>query len=152
MKLFDYNGKLFGKISIVDLIIIVFIVAAAGGSYVFLKKNIDESKATRSYSIILEYRGIEENLMNAIIPGKTVYERVQNQPIGTLQDVKFEPDTEYNISSLTGELVYERIPGKYDAHLYLDITTDEDIYVGKYLSIGTKDFTGAGYIISVEKK
>ncbi len=151
MKLFDYNGKIFGKLSIVDLCIIVFIVAVAGGSYAFLKKNIAESRASQSYNIVLEYRGIEEYLRDAIVPGTTVYERVQNQPIGTLKDVKFEPDIEYNVSSLDGTLVQERVPEKYDAHLYLEITTDDDIYVGKYLSIGTKDFTGAGYIISVDK-
>lgn len=151
MKLFDNNGKLFGKISIVDLFIVVFIIAAAGGSYAFLKKNINESKATQTYNIVLEYRGVDEDFCESIVPGKTIYERVQNLPIGTLKDVEITPDEEYAISSLDGSSIKQRVPGKCDAKLYLEVTTDADMYVGKYLSIGTKDFTGAGYIISVEK-
>ena len=35
--------------------------------------------------------------------------------------------------------------------LDMELVTDTEIFVGKNLSIATKDFTGAGYVIKMEK-
>ena len=39
MKMIDEKGKLFGVLNIVDILIIVFAVAAVSGAYVKQKKN-----------------------------------------------------------------------------------------------------------------
>lgn len=151
MKIFDEKGRLFGLINIVDLCIIVFVIAAASGAYAFLKNNITKSSPTQTYNVTLEFKGIEKDFGEAIIPGKTVYDRVQSQPFGVLNDVRLKPTVEYNVSNDDGEIKRVTVPDRYTAELDMQLTTDTEIYVGKYLSIATKDFTGAGYVIKMEK-
>ncbi len=151
MKMIDEKGKLFGVLNIVDILIIVFAVAAVSGAYVFLKKNITKSSPTRTYEITLELKNVEKDFCDSIIPGKTVFDRIQNKQFGVLNDVRIKKSTEYNVSTVDGSVVKVDVPERYNAELDMELTTDTDIYIGKYLSVATKDFTGAGYVIAVEK-
>lgn len=151
MKMIDEKGKLFGVLNIVDILIIVFAAAVVGGAYVFMKNNITKSTPTTTYNVTLELKNVEKDFCDSIIPGKTVMDRVQNKPFGTLNDVRIEPSVEYNVSSIDGTVSRVDVPERYNAELDMEITVDSEIYVGKYLSIATKDFTGAGYVIKSEK-
>lgn len=151
MKIFDEKGRLFGFINIVDLCIIIFAAAVAVGAYAFLKNNIAKSSSTQTYNVTLEIKSVEKDFTQAIIPGKTVYDRIQSQPFGVLKDVRIKPTIEYNPSSDDGAVSKVTVPERYTAELDMQLTTDTEIYVGKYLSIATKDFTGAGYVIKMEK-
>lgn len=151
MKMIDEKGKLFGVLNIVDILIIVFAAAVVGGAYVFMKNNITKSTPTTTYNVTLELKNVEKDFCDSIIPGKTVMDRVQNKPFGTLNDVRIEPSVEYNVSSMDGTVSRVDVPERYNAELDMEITVDSEIYVGKYLSIATKDFTGAGYVIKSEK-
>ena len=151
MKMVDEKGKLFGVLNIVDILIIVFAVAAVSGAYVFLKKNITKSAPTRTYSVTLELKNVEKDFCDSIIPNKKVFDRIQNKQFGILNDVRIKPSVEYNVSSDDGAISKVQVPERYNAELDMELTTDTDIYIGKYLSIATKDFTGAGYVIAMEK-
>ena len=152
MKIFDEKGRLFGVFNIVDLCIVVFVVAVCAGGYVFLKNNIANASPTKTYNVTLEIKKVEESVCENIIPGKTVFDRIQNQQFGTLEDARVSPAVEYTISEQTGEEKKVLIPNRYDVELDLVLTTDEEIFVGKKLSVSTKDFMGAGYIIKMEKE
>lgn len=151
MKMIDEKGKLFGVLNIVDILIIVFAAAVVSGAYVFMKNNITKSTPTATYNVTLELKNVEKDFCDSIIPGKTVMDRVQNKPFGTLNDVRIEPSVEYNVSSIDGTVSRVDVPDRYNVELDMEITADSEIYVGKYLSIATKDFTGAGYVIKSEK-
>ena len=151
MKMIDEKGRLFGVLNIVDILIIVFAAAVVGGACVFMKKNITKSRASATYNITLELKNVEKDFCDSILPGKTVMDRIQNEPFGRLDDVRIKPSVEYNVSSEDGTVSKVFVPERYNAELDMEITSDSDIYIGKYLSVATKDFTGAGYVIKAEK-
>lgn len=151
MKIFNEKGRLFGLINIVDLCIILFVIALAGGAYGFLNNNITKSTPTQTYNVTLELKQVEEDFTKTIIPGKTVFDKIQNKPFGTLKDVRIIPAQEYNVSLTDGTVTKAEVPQRYNAELDMELVTDTEIFVGKNLSIATKDFTGAGYVIKMEK-
>ncbi len=151
MKTTNSKGKLFGILNIVDICIIVFLVVVACGAYMFLNTTIQANKTTKTYTATLEMQGVEEDFCKAIKTDRKVFDRIKNEPFGTLTEVSYEPRVEYTVSSIDGSSIKTEVPGRYDARVELELTTDTQLYVGKFLSIGTKDFTGSGYIIKLEE-
>jgi len=151
MKLIDEKGRLFGAFNIVDICIIIFVAAVAFVGYLFLSNTITKSAPTQNVRITMELKNVEKELCDAIEVDKTVFDRVGNQKFGILTDARIKPATEVVISKLDGVAREIEVADRYNVELDMELTTDEKVYVGKNISIATKDFTGAGYVINLEK-
>ena len=151
MKLVDERGRLFGAFNIVDICIIIFVAAVAFVGYLFLSNTITKSAPTQNVRITMELKNVEKELCDAIEVDKTVFDRVGNQKFGILTDARIKPATEVIISKLDGVAREIEVADRYNVELDMELTTDEKVYVGKNISIATKDFTGAGYVINLEK-
>ena len=151
MKIFDDKGRLFSIFNIVDICIIIFIVAAAVGAYTYISNTVKTSKTTEHYSVTLEIKAAEDYLVEAMQTDRKVFDHVQNKRIGTIEAIRSKPAVEYRTSTLDGKQVEAKVPDCYDVEIDMDITADGKFYVGKRMSIATKDFVGAGYIIKCEK-
>ncbi len=152
MKLIDEKGKLFGIINIIDLCILIFGALVVAVVVMFFSANTTMDGAVKQTKITIEVTAIEKDLCDVMRPHKNIFDRVQNKSLGRLVDVKIEPSEEYNISIETGEHVKSEVPDRYDAILEIEAESAEDLYVGKRMSVETKDFTAAGYIIDIEKE
>ncbi len=152
MKMIDEKGRLFGVLNIIDLCIILFAALVAAVVIMFLSNNSTITNATQNHRITIEVQAVEKDLCNVMQPDRKVYDRVQNKELGTLVDVRIEPTVEYNISRETGEHVKSNVPDMYNVKLDIDASSSEDLYVGKMMSVETKDFTAAGYIIKKESE
>ena len=152
MKMIDEKGRLFGVLNIIDLCIILFASLVAAVVIMFLSDNSTITSATQNHRITIEVLAVEKDLCDAMQTDKKVYDRVQNKELGTLVDVRIEPTVEYNISRETGEHVKSNVPDMYNVELDIDASSSEDLYVGKMMSVETKDFTAAGYIIKKESE
>lgn len=152
MKMIDEKGRLFGVLNIIDLCIILFASLVAAVVIMFLSNNSTITSATQNHRITIEVLAVEKDLCDAIEVNKKVYDRVQNKELGTLVDARIEPAVEYNISRETGEHVKSYVPDMYNVELDIDASSSEDLYVGKMMSVETKDFTAAGYIIKKESE
>ena len=151
MKLVDEKGRLFGLFNIVDFCIIIFVAVVAFVAYSFLNNTVTNSTPTRNISITMELKNVEKELCDAIEVDQTVFDRVGNQKFGILTDARVKPATEVVISKLDGSVTEVEVPDRYNVELDMELTTDEEVYVGKSISIATKNFTGAGYVINLEK-
>lgn len=151
MKIIDEKKRLFGVLNIVDIIIIVLVIAVIFAAYTFLGKQVKDNLTKRSYSVTLEVTQVDKNLCDSIKAGKTVFDKVQNQPFGILTDFRIEPSEEYNVSTLDGSVNEVTVPERFDVYIDIEITTDRNIAVGERLGITTKDFTAAGYVVKVNK-
>ena len=145
------NNKKSKSFNLVDLLIIVLIIAIAGAAYFILNEKIVNTAPDTKYNITLEIRQMDITVAEQIQKDKEIYDRVENKHLGTLIDFRKAPSVSYNISADKGKNVTCNYPNKYDVELDMQIATNDDIYVGKFLSVETKDFMGAGYIIKVEK-
>ncbi|MCL2855625.1 MAG: DUF4330 domain-containing protein [Defluviitaleaceae bacterium] len=128
----DKNGKLFGKISIIDLaVILVVLVVAIGAIYRFTAPGaaVTRGDGTVNFTIILE--GPRAFTLENYEPGLRVYDRRSNQFIGILTD--FEYAQHYVHRTLDdGTTIQAAWPGHVDIYLHIlahGHATDTAIYV-----------------------
>lgn len=150
MKIMDEKGRLFGVLNIIDLLIVLFAAVVAAVVIMFLSANSTINKAETENKITIEVLAAEKDLCDAMKVDKKIYDRVQNKSLGTLVDVRVKPAEEYNTSLQTGEHIKSAVPERYNVELDINAVSSEDLYVGKIMSVETKDFTASGYIIKKE--
>jgi hypothetical protein len=99
--LFDKKGKLFGKVSIVDILIIVIIIAVAGGLYYKFGHSGTVTAFTKTEDIQVSFvsESIPNYIVNSIKVGDIARDRVQSVVIGKVIEVKVEKDMEYEPNS-----------------------------------------------------
>ena len=152
MKFLKGETKIFKIFNIVDIFIIAAVIAIGAVAYTILTATVsNQGTVNNNYEVVLEIKNVDKNLCQAVKNDAKVYDKIQNIHIGTVMDSSYEKSYEYTTSVINGQIKKEIIPDKYDIFLKMSINTTEDTYVGKFMSIKTKDFMGSGYIISVTK-
>jgi len=88
----DKTGKLFGKISVIDLAVILLIIAlAAAGIYRFTASGATMSRGDATVNFTIRIEGVREFTADYYHEGLRVYDRRQNQFIGNITNVRTEP-------------------------------------------------------------
>jgi len=98
--LLDKKGKLFGKISVVDILVVVIIIAVAAGLYYKFGKSGTVTPFTKTSTVQLSIymETVNDYVIKSIKVGDVVKDRVQNITLGKVVDVKVEPDMTYAIN------------------------------------------------------
>lgn len=112
----DKNGKLFGKINIIDLLIILILVAAlvfVGVKFVFSGSS-GESPATESnmYKISFFGSGVELGVTDNLNEGDPIFEDSTNNYMGTLKSWEHHENFT-NVLQDNGEIVQVPVPNSY---------------------------------------
>lgn len=133
----DQKGKLFGKISIIDLLILVFvIVAVAATAYKFqFSAHKDVNTANGQIVYTLKVQSIRDFSADQFAVGDAVYDKESNKEIGKIAQIRKE-DAEDFVNMADGTFVMQDIPNKYD--VYLTIESDARITDEGYFANGTK--------------
>lgn len=94
MKLIDRNGRLFGKVSVIDLLVIAVVVVMAAALY-FKNNQTHTGTAVTEQDIVFQVRalGVDDYVADAILVGDSLYD--QNYPsggraIGQITDIQVE--------------------------------------------------------------
>ena len=95
MKILDENGRIGGKISIIDIIVILLCILVVFSIYV--KYNNDDTRAAKMNEKEITYtvkiKSIRQGTVDAIKKGDIIRENIDQNPIGKVVDVKVEPAT-----------------------------------------------------------
>ncbi|MCL2573382.1 MAG: DUF4330 domain-containing protein [Defluviitaleaceae bacterium] len=162
----DKNGKLFGKISIVDLIVLLLVLAVAAGSvwrFTSPSAALNQDNATIDFTIRID--GVRDftlenyNLEN-YPNGMRIYDRQAGQFIGHIRYVRYTDFYESHPLH-DGTIVWAAVPGRVT--LYLDIVANGrvtptavfvegtyEIGVGSLRYINTKYVQTSGTIHSID--
>lgn len=129
----DDKGRLFGKVSIIDIAVLVIIVlSVAGGAYVY-NKIVQKQIAPSDKSVVrhedlladLEVELVLQNVRNvtynAIRPGDDIYSVETGKYFGEVLRAESKPHQEV-ISSLNGTSKLADLPGKLDVTIYAKLT------------------------------
>lgn len=138
-KIVDANGKLFGKINLLDFIILlILVVAIIGGCYKLF--FVDNSAYTTEYQqgqITLKLIGLTERQMDAVKMGDLIHVP-KIQDLGMVSHIDVEHSIE-QVSSIDGNVYSVENPLLYDLTITLDTDElffrDEFFYVGKQYKI-----------------
>lgn len=163
MKLIDNKGRLFGKISIVDIVAVVLLIAciAAVGLKMKTSQEIRGGVRTLEYSVRVE--NIRDMSVNAIRQNsKDVIDAETKRALGEIIDVTTEK-ARVLVQTDDGNYTFAEYDNRYDAVVTLRVygtETDDGYYAasGRQLSVGDTIGVNNGFsqffgeIISVEAK
>lgn len=156
----DEKGKLFGKVNLLDLLVVLIIVAALvfGGYYFIGKDGAVGSKMTIEYTVEVVKKDSE--FFDYIIPGEAVVDGKTKQPMGEI--VSFEKHDCRIISQDNRDLSLklDTVEGKYDGTIKIRIDADvaypdfksgnETIKIGKSVAYRSESAAIHGYIIGID--
>ena len=139
----DSNGKLFGKISIVDIaVILVIIIAIAGIYFKFFVKTNKTVVSNSDFYYCVEVKNIRPATAEALEKsrGLTLFlnEKISGE-MGTLADLKFTPAVD-NLEMENGEIVEAAIPEKFDAIVTIKVSgkiNNKGYFTGQLKEINT---------------
>lgn len=147
---FKKSGKLFGKISIIDIIVVVCIVVLAFGIYAKYTSDSDATAASENTKIEFVYKvqGVRDYTVNALSKGGAMYDSETKEYVGEIVDVRTE-EAVMEVSLVDGTYKQLTIPEKYDVY----VTAQVD---GKYNKLGFyttgNKYLGAGSTINIKSK
>ena len=164
MKLIE-DKKLFGKINIIDILLVVIIIV--GGAFAYTKVfkgdgavSIGAKYYTTNY--LMRVQSVSEDLMNFLEVGTEVYDNETNQYIGKLVSF-YSGDCMVDVRNLVDDTyVLSKIPDKVNIYMKIEVSVAEHagdlinssnyfVKVGKYVNIRTGKFAGGGYILEIDE-
>lgn len=156
----DKNGKFFGKISIIDVIICAFIILVLVFGGMFLSKNnsVAENKITVRYTV--EVTEKNDEYVNHIIVGEKVIDGVTKQEMGKIVDVSTKDAVKIAEDLKGGRYVAASIPGKKDVYITMELLADVNypdllagsvpIKIGSEAALRSESVAMHGYIVDVD--
>lgn len=158
----DKNFRLFGKVSVIDIVIVIALILFAILARRFSAPQSAAAKpgdVTIRYTVEIQRR--TPDFKDMIIVGGSVADSQRGYEIGTITNVYAQPyledvpDFDNNkimrapVDGL--ETVYIEIEAKAQVTDYTTMIGSYEVLVGKEVYIRTKDFAAGGYIVSLRK-
>ena len=151
MALIDGKGRLFGKINIVDLLIVLILISIAGGVYLVFfgasdKQVVETSKVVYDFEIT----NVNMDFIDAITPGDPIRDSTRGNELGTVVSKTSRNATMLNEDLINGRYVIADVPNAYDVVITIEakanITPANIIVGGAEVKVGKKFFIkGKGY-------
>lgn len=120
----DANGKLFGKISIVDLIVVLAVLIAMGGIYVRFyggpTKTVVQNSTFYYTMSVKNIRASNRDALLKSIGGNFYLNEKITGDMGKLIDAETLP-ADTSLEKVTGEIITAKIPERYDMILTFEM-------------------------------
>lgn len=158
----DKNGKIGGKVSIIDVFAIIVLVAAVLGiAFRFVADPAKSAKQRVKLSYVVEINGVRNFTVNALNKQGAVIDAKQKCLVGEITDVSSRPQKIEQFDA-DGNVVYAEVPSKYtvDVTILSEAKESENGYfvgndtllsVGSDISIATKYVNSSGRVKSIER-
>lgn len=137
MKLMDEKGRLFGKINLFDLLVLLAILAvAAGVGYKMLsnQKQALAAQKTQDWVVTVKASAMEPGFADALRKDNKIYYDTDPKTNATITDVREEP-AQVTVPTADGKLVLATDPRLMDVYIDLlvkDITSDPGVKISRY--------------------
>ena len=160
MALTDKKGKGFGRLNIVDIIIILVLLALVGGVYyVFFGGSDKQVVETSRVLYEFEITNVNKDFVDAINPGDPIRDNVRGNEIGTVVSKTSRNATMLNEDLINGRYVIADVPDRYDVVMTIEgqanitpaniIIGGAEIKVGKRFSIKGKGYANQGFVTKI---
>lgn len=143
----DEKGKLFGKISVIDcLIILVLVIAIAGCAYKFLGNDDLGVTKSDSFTTVVKINGVRAFYLDAIKKGEVIYEQYGNE-LGTVTAIEVEPYRAVLSGDKEGQLL--TYSDRYT--IYLTLASKGTVNDNGFFAGGTRQVYG-GSSVNIESR
>lgn len=138
------NGKLFGKINLFDLLVILLVVVLVFGiGYKLLVLNKAEEQNSVEITYNLRIKSVRDVTVNSFRNGDMVYHYKLEEPIGIIENVTATEATDI-METLEGTLVSAPIEGRFDVSVTVKGTAirqdDGNLMMGKVKIVEGTEF------------
>lgn len=148
MKLIDEKGRLFGKINLFDLLVIVLVFALIGGaSYKLLIANKNVTLNESDLTVKLWVEDIRKVTVDVMNEGDIVREYDSNHLFGEITDKEVTPHYEA-VETADGRVVNAPVEGKYDVYVTVKC---KGINSENAISIASKEVKIGGKVVIKHK-
>jgi len=144
MKFIDEKGRLFGRVNLFDLMVILLILALIGGAsykYLYLDKKVTLNESDITVTLWIE--DIRQVTVDTIKVGDVVREYDSNLVFGKIVKKEVKPHYE-QVATADGKIVNSEVEGKYDVYITLEC---RGIASNNAISIASKEVKIGGTII-----
>ena len=142
MRIIDQKGRLFGKINLFDLFVLLLLITVA--FFVFnryIDKRVISTVASREITFKLFVNNVRNVTTDAIQVGDKLRHSETGQMVGELIEKEIMPSRKH-VTTEDGTIVNAEIPERYDMFLTVKaegIVTDKEITVGSgAIRLGTE--------------
>ncbi|MBZ4645599.1 MAG: hypothetical protein PWR27_484 [Petroclostridium sp.] len=160
MSFIDSKGRLFGMISLIDLLIVLVIFSAAAGIYIkYFAKSGPGEELSRKVQYDVEIKAQTKEFADVIKVGDEIRESIKGNYLGKVVKKQVLPATDVTKNLEKGKFEKVEIPNAYDVILTLEangaVTPDSilaegvEIKVGQRLYVKGKGYAGASFIIGI---
>jgi len=158
----DRNGKIFGKINIIDLFVIIAILAAViGFGARFLTIAAENVKEKVQFSYVVQVDGVRSYTVDALVKKGLVTDSKTKSIVGEIVNVEYKPFEESMLTA-SGERVTVEVPESYSVYVTVKSEGKEsesgyfvgeniELSVGTTMSMTTKYVNTTGKVKSIEK-
>ena len=136
MSVIDKNGRFFGKISFIDVIVIIVVILLAAGIYLrFFALDTTASVGQPSSGIHYELKvsGVRSYTVDAIKVGDKIFSTDGSIEMGTISSVSASPAMRWG-PTLDGKTAQGEVEGKYDVYLTVEaegLVTGNRFYISR---------------------
>ncbi len=152
MKIIDQQGRLFGKINIIDLIFLILVIGIIAAGAKRMTQDPIPAESTGTAEIVLHVKGIGEVGAEAICEGQKLYHYDTNEYMGEIKSVEVEPFVDS--SRVDGQWVEAENPNVYLVILTIEgpvtkgdintMTGSENLLIGSEYRLKSNVSTFAG--------
>lgn len=157
MSLIDKRGRLFGKINILDFLIILFAAAVVFGAYTFFSGDSSE-KVSQSSKLEYDFEitNVNQDFVDAINEGDPIRDSTRGNFMGRVISKSSRKATMLNEDLINGRYVIAEVPNAYDVVITIEaaatitptnvIVDGQEIKVGKKFYIKGKGYANQGFV------
>lgn len=157
----DKNGKIAGKVSIIDILVVFLIIAVAAGIAVRYGSNITKAvQSDKEFEYVLRVENVRDYTVKALEKKGKVTDKKSEKELGEIVGVRVEKAT-LQSTTASGEIKNPELPGRYtclvtirakgkesEDNYILDDSTE--LSVGRNIELYSKYVKTSGDIKSVE--
>ncbi len=157
----DKNGKLFGKLSIIDLGFILIVIAVVIGAYMRFSSGAGKIVTTpTTFEYVIKVSNVRQFTVDALSKKGQITDKKYEKVLGEITDVRIE-DAHMESVRADGEVVDTILPERYTCYVtvrsdgkegengYFNAQNDE-ISIGRSMALYTKYVATSGGIESID--
>lgn len=157
----DKKGKLFGKISIIDLAVIVVIIAAVIGIGIrFFGGTAKTVKADKTFEYVVKVEGVRDYTVDALKKKGKITDKKYSKEIGEITNVDVD-NVNFQSTTADGNIVFVDLPERKTCYVTIRSTgkesdnsyfagDDSEISAGRQFAIYSKYVDTSGIIQNVD--
>lgn len=145
-RIFDEKGRLFGRISVVDLLVVavVLVLGFAVYSRFFTKETTATMVENDRFTYTLRIHNVRNVTAEALRVGDAIYAATNDTPLGVIRDIRVE-DCYLETSTMDGSLVYAPSEDRYSIYLTVDaegVISNDRYYASRTYELGVNGSVG----------